>query len=87
MFIVVLHDITNKQAFFGAGEAVVNDAPQGVKSLQFFPSSDGKQAVCLWEATSVDAVKNYLETKVGKSSTNTYYAVDSKVAMGLPVLA
>ena len=87
MFIVVLHDITNKQAFFGAGEAVVNDAPPGVKSLHFLPSTDGTQAACLWEASSVDAVKNYLETKIGKSTRNTYYAVDSKVAMGLPVPA
>jgi hypothetical protein len=87
MFIVALHDITNKQAFSGAGDAVVNDAPQGVKPLQFFPSTDGKQAVCLWEARSVDAVKDYLETKVAKCSRNTYYAVDSKVAMGLPVPA
>ena len=87
MFIVVRHDITNQQAFFAAAEAVASNAPQGVKPLQFLPSTDGKQAVCLWEAKSVDAVKNYLETKVGKSSKNLYYAVDSKVAMGLPVPA
>ena len=87
MFIVVRHDITNQKAFFGAADAIVNDVPQGIKPLQFLPSTDGKQAVCLWEGKSVDAVKNYLETKVGKSSKNIYYAVDSKVAMGLPVHA
>lgn len=87
MFIVVCHDIRNQKAFFGAADAIVKDVPQGVKPLQFFPSTDGNQAVCLWESKSVDAVKNYLETKTGESSKNTYYAVDSKVAIGLPVPA
>jgi hypothetical protein len=87
MFVVVQHDITNAGAFFGAAESVTGSAPKGVKTVQFFPSNDQKRAVCLWEAPSVDAVKNYLEAKIGSSSKNTYYAVDSKVAMGLPVPA
>jgi len=32
-------------------------------------------------------VKDYLETKIGAISKNIYYAVDSNVAMGLPVPA
>ena len=87
MFIVVQHNITNKDVFFGAGEAVVSDAPPGIKSLQFFSSTDHEQAVCLWEGDSPEAVRDYLEPIIGKSSQNTYYTVDSKIAMGLPVLA
>ncbi len=87
MFIVVRHDITNQKAFFGSADAIVNDVPQGIKTLQFFPSNDGEQAVCLWEGKSVDAVRNYLEPKIGQISNNIYYEVDSKVAMGLPVPA
>lgn len=87
MFVVVQHDITNADAFFGAAESVVGGAPKGLKTAQFFPSNDRKRAMCLWEAPSVDSVKNYLEAKIGSSSRNTYYAVDSKVAMGLPVHA
>jgi DNA polymerase/3'-5' exonuclease PolX len=85
MFIVVRHDITNQKAFFGAAEAITKELPKDIKPLQFLPSTDGKQAVCLWEAKSVDTVKDYLENRIGQSSKNTYYAVDSKVAMGLPV--
>jgi hypothetical protein len=84
MFIVVEHEITNKDAFFGAAEQVVDGAPSGTKPIQFLPSTDSKRAVCLWEAKSVDAVKNFLEKKIGKSAKNIYYAVDSKVAIGLP---
>ena len=68
MFIVVQHNITNKDVFFGAGEAVVSDAPPGVKSLQFFPSTNREQAVCLWEGDSINAVRNYLDQKLGGSS-------------------
>jgi hypothetical protein len=87
MFVVVEHDIKNANAFFGSAESVVGGCPKGIKTIQFFPSSDQKRAVCLWEAPSVEAVKDYLEDKISSSSKNTYYAVDSKVAMGLPVPA
>jgi hypothetical protein len=43
------------------------------------------RAVCLWEAKSVDALKGFLEPLTGKSSRNTYYAVDSTKAFGLPI--
>ena len=87
MFVVVQHDIANADAFFEGAESVVNSVPRGLKNVQFFPSSDRKRAVCLWEAPSVDAVKNFLEPKIASISRNTYYAIDSKVAMGLPVPA
>lgn len=84
MFIVVQHDITNKDAFFGLAQEIADEVPAGIKPIQFLPSTDSTKAVCLWDAKSIDAVKNYLEPKTGKSAKNTYYAVDSKVAMGLP---
>jgi hypothetical protein len=87
MFIVVRHDITDQKGFFGAAEAVTKAVPQGLKVVQFLPSTEGREAICLWEATSVDAVKSYLEPKTTGLSKNAYYAVDSKVAMGLPVHA
>ncbi len=85
MFIVVQHNITNKDELYGAGEAVVSDVPPGIKSIQFFPSTDREHAVCLWEADSIEAVRNYLDQKLGGSSQDAYYAVDSSIAMGLPV--
>ena len=87
MFVVVQHDIMNADAFFGTAESVVNNTPKDLRTVQFFPSNDRKRAVCLWEAPSVDSVKEYLEAKISSSSRNTYYAVESKMAMGLPVPA
>ena len=85
MFIVVEHTITNPDYFFGLASRVA-EAPSGVNARQFFPSvnKDKRQAVCLWEAKSVDALKGFLDTLTAQSSRNTYYPVDSTVAMGLP---
>jgi len=83
MFIVVEHTITNPEYFFGLASRVA-EAPSGINALQFFPSVNKDRAVCLWEAKSVDALKGFLESLTAQSSRNTYYAVDSTVAMGLP---
>ena len=84
MFIVVEHTITNPDVFFGLA-ARVDEAPSGIKALQFFPSMSKDRAVCLWEANSVEAVKGFLEPLSAESSRNTYYAVDTTKAMGLPI--
>jgi hypothetical protein len=86
MFVVVQHDITNKDAFLGSAKQVVEGVPQGLKPVQFLPSTDSTKAVCLWEAQSVEAVKSYLEPKIGITARNTYYAIDNKAAIGLPVV-
>ena len=86
MFIVVEHTITDQSVFFGIVPKVAK-APSGLKALQFFPSMDKRQAVCLWEAESVDALKGYLEPLTAKSSRNIYFEVDNKNAIGLPTLA
>jgi hypothetical protein len=86
MFIVVEHTITNQAEFFVLVQQV-SEAPSGIKALQFLPSKDKNQAVCLWHANSVDALKGFLEPLTAKSSRNIYFAVDSTKAMGLPTLA
>ena len=84
MYIVVKHEITNKEAFFAGAQDVIGAAPAGVKAVQFLPSADGQHAVCLWQANSVEAVEQFLEPKIAAVSKNTYYGVDSNGAMGLP---
>lgn len=84
MFVVVEHTIARPDVFFGLASKVA-EAPSGISALQFFPSVSKDRAVCLWEATSVDALKGFLEPLTAQSSRNTYYTVDTTIAMGLPV--
>jgi len=84
MFVSVMHQIQDSQAFLAGGKAAIQAAPGNIKALQFLPSADLKQAVCLWEADSLESLRSHLEPKIGPSSRNTYFAIDAQAAMGLP---
>jgi hypothetical protein len=49
-----------------------------------FPNIDRSIAVCLWEAESLQAVKDFLETHLGQISINDYFEVAVEDALGLP---
>ena len=82
MHVVVQHRIQDPKVAFARGEKLTKneDAPAGVRVLQFYPSRDGSAITCLWEALSVDAVQNYVDATLGDSSENTYYEVNDEQA-------
>ncbi|MGH2838359.1 MAG: hypothetical protein ACRDJY_08435 [Thermoleophilaceae bacterium] len=88
MNVVVQHRITDPGKFFSmdAGE-VAGGGPPGVQGRQFFPSSDGSVAVCLWETDSIDTLRDYLDPATADVAENTYFEVDTQRAMGLPEAA
>ena len=88
MNVVVQHRITDPEKFFSANaEEISGGGPPGVQGRQFFPSQDRSAAVCLWEAPSIDALRDYLDPATAGMSENTYFEVDGKRAMGLPETA
>ena len=85
MNIVVLHRITDPEKFASmSAEEVAKGGPPGTQVRQFFPADDASSAVCLWEADSIDAVRDYLDPATEGVAENTYFEVDSQRAMGLP---
>jgi hypothetical protein len=85
MYITVVHEITDPSTFWGAAqEAITQPMPEGVSLHGVLPSTNGSHAVCLWEAPSVDAVREMVESLVGQVSKNDYHEVDSANARGLP---
>lgn len=91
MYVVVQHRIKDRQTAFARGERLIKGegAPSGARSLQFYPSRDGSAVTCLWEADSVDAVQEYVDSTMGDTSENTCYAVDAEQSfaarpLGLP---
>jgi hypothetical protein len=82
MFIVANHTISNPEQFWGLAKAT--PVPPPLKLHCVFPSPDGARGTCLWEAQSVDAVKQFVETLTSAISRNEYMAVESANAMGLP---
>ena len=88
MHIVVQHRITDPEKFFSADpDEIVGAGPPGVQGRQFFPSSDRSTAVCLWEADSIDTLRDYLDSVTAGAAENSYFEVDRELAMGLPETA
>ena len=82
MFIVVNHAISNPEQFWALAKAMTVPPPLRLHSV--YPSTDGAKGTCLWEAQSVDAVKQFVDGATREFSKNDYMVVESKNALGLP---
>jgi hypothetical protein len=84
MFILVQHQVTDPSAFWSGAQEGIAKMPSHLKLHHTFPTPDGSRAVCVWEGTSVEAVKSFLEPAVGRGSRNEYYEVANKEGVALP---
>jgi hypothetical protein len=83
MYVTVIHSINDAASFQTRGQQLL-PSPAGVAALQFFPDTEGKRAVCLWQADSVDAVRDHIDGTLGDAAAQEYYAVSEQHAVGLP---
>jgi hypothetical protein len=81
MYIMVQHTITDPSTFWGSAEPT---PPGDIKLHHTFPTPDGTRAVCIWEAQSVDAVRDLLEPMIGSVSRNEYYPVENREGFARP---
>jgi hypothetical protein len=86
MYVAIMHRVNDGQAFLSRGASLTDpsSAPPGVVPRQFCPSKDLSAATCVWEAGSVDALRDHVDSTLGDSSENTYFEIDAEHALGLP---
>jgi hypothetical protein len=84
VYVVVKHRINDPERFLSLAQPAAENAPAGVYARQFCPSRDRNEAVCLWEAASVEAVQDYVDTVTGEASENAYFEVSTQHAIGIP---
>jgi hypothetical protein len=84
MFVIAQHKISDASGFMNAVQQAAPNIPADMKLHQFLPDADGSSAVCLWEAASVDRVRQLVDMVVGKFGSNVYYEVAPAKAVGLP---
>jgi hypothetical protein len=84
MYVVAKHRIKDAERFLSLSQIAAEQAPPGVYGRQFCPSYDRTEAVCLWEADSVETVQDYLDSLVGEASQNAYFQVGTEHAIGIP---
>ena len=86
MKIGVIHRISDPEAAQARGQSLF-EPQDGVQLLQFCPSQDFSAATCIWEAESIDAVRNLVDPTLGDASEQMYFAVATEQAVGLPQAA
>jgi ubiquinone/menaquinone biosynthesis C-methylase UbiE len=84
MYVVAKHRIKDAERFLSLSHVAAEQAPPGVYGRQFCPSRDRTEAVCLWEADSVETVRDYLDSLAGEASENAYFQVSTDHAIGIP---
>jgi hypothetical protein len=82
MYVLVQHTISEPATFWNAADP--RTLSPDVKLHHTFPTADGTRAACIWEAKSVDAVRNLLEPLVGRVSRNEYFPVENREGFARP---
>ncbi len=85
MYVAVIHDISDTKGFWEVVRSATSAGfPDGVALRSMYPNASGSRNICLWEADTVDAVRDVVEPAVGQFSKNEYFEVSTDKAMGLP---
>jgi len=88
MYLVVHHRVVDREKFLATDpKDIGGNAPAGVDVFLFLPARDASAADCLWEAPSLDALRDYLDPATRGICENTYFEVDPQLAMGVPQTA
>jgi hypothetical protein len=87
MYILVQHSISEPVKFLKAAEELNAKLPASVKLHHVFSAPDGTKAVCVWEASTITAVKDLLEPATAKFGRNDYFEVPNKEGIVLPTIA
>lgn len=86
MYVVVNHQINDAPKFWATTQSATAALPAGLKVIHTFPSPDGRKAVCVWEAGSVEAVRSFLDPATAGVARNDYFEAPNKEGMAMPKL-
>jgi hypothetical protein len=78
MYVAIAHQVKDAQAFLSQGERLTDPstAPPGVVPRQFCPDKDLSVTTCVWEAGSVEAVRDYVDSTLGDARNNRYFEIN-----------
>lgn len=77
MRVVAIHRISDPERFHEVvGKAMAEGPPEGWALPVQINASDGRTQVCVWDAPSVEAVKELVDSSVGGLAENEILAGD-----------
>ena len=78
MYVLIEHSISDPDSFFSTAESALSQMPPTIKLHHTFPTLNGTRAICVWEADTIDEVREFIESAVGRFSRNEYFEVPNK---------
>jgi hypothetical protein len=78
MYVLIEHRISDPDSFFSTAESALSQMPPTIRLHHSFPTTDGTRAFCVWEAQTIDDVRDFIESTVGRFSRNEYFEVPNK---------
>jgi hypothetical protein len=84
VFVSVIHRVSDPDTFWATAASATQNIPAELKLSQSVTSEDRSTTICLWEASSVDKVRGFVEPLFGQVSKNEYIPIDPKNSIGLP---
>ena len=83
MYVLVHHTIHDAARFWGLGEESI-EFPVGLTLHQTLSAKDGTLATCLWEAPSIEAVREFLEPYHVGIASNVYREAENREGVVYP---
>ena len=88
MYAVIRHSISDPAKWDRSVKNILSmidqhRLPSGLRPLQYLPSVDGRNAECVWEASSLEALRKFTERETA-GARNEYFEVKVDAAIGLP---
>jgi hypothetical protein len=84
MYVLVIHNISDRQNFFDTASQAIPQVPDHLKLHLTVPARDGAKAICVWEAESMAAVRDYLEPALGEFARNEYFEAENRDGIAMP---
>jgi hypothetical protein len=89
MHVVIRHYISNPAKWEQSSKSIMakieqHRLPPGLKPLEYLPSTDGRNADCVWETQSVKALQQFIDQETTGAARNEYFEVKTESAIGLP---
>jgi len=87
MYVVVQHQVTDPAKFWPSDVAqYATMVPPHLKLHHTLAGSDGTHAVCVWEAESVETLRDWLDPFTAGASVNAYFAAVNKDGVAIPAV-
>ena len=85
MYAIAIHTISDPENWWAGAQNL--ELPQGLTLHSTIGNQDGTKAVCIWEADSLDSVRDFVEPSTEGLSSNEYFEANEQYSMGLPTRA